>query len=117
MDHKTSRNSYSQAMCDDSIQMSLYAWLLEHLDGKSKHFVGKQRFRGSFDVLRKLKTPKFEQVELGRSKEDLQRFESLALCVLSAIDKQVFLPMYGWQCADCGYRLSRVNYLVRFDDN
>ncbi|MCB5272379.1 MAG: PD-(D/E)XK nuclease family protein [Candidatus Cloacimonetes bacterium] len=107
VDHKTARNSYSHAMCEDSIQMSLYAWLLEYngyLDGKSKHFMGKQVFRGRFDVLRKLKTPKFEQVELSRSTEDLQRFETLALDVLTAIDKQVFLSMHGWQCADCGYR-------------
>ena len=107
VDHKTSRNSYSQAMCDDSIQMSLYAWLLER-NGylqKGNRFTGKQVFRGRFDVLRKLKTtPKFEQAELTRSDQDLQRFEALALDVLDAIDKRTYLPIYGWQCADCGYR-------------
>jgi len=106
VDHKTSRNSYSLAMCDDSIQMSLYAWLLEkngYLQ-KDSRSVGGPPFRGRFDVLRKLKSPKFEQIELTRTEKDLQRFEILALDIWDAIDKHVYLPLYGWQCADCGYR-------------
>lgn len=102
IDHKTSRNSYSQAMCDDSLQMTLYALLLQqqgYLDLEAG-----EAFQGRFQVLRKLKSPRYEEVSLARSLEDIQRLAQLCLDVLQAIDQRVFMPNYGWVCSDCGYR-------------
>lgn len=102
IDHKTSRNSYSQAMCDDSLQMTVYALLLQQ-QGYLNLGAG-EIFNGRFQVLRKLKSPKYEEVTLTRDRADVQRLEQLCLDVLHAIDQRVFLPNYGWVCSDCGYR-------------
>ncbi|MBN2646145.1 MAG: PD-(D/E)XK nuclease family protein, partial [Desulfuromonadaceae bacterium] len=86
--------------CDDSHQMSLYAYLL-----RENGFLDDQViFHGRFDVLRKLKAPKFEQAGLTRTPEQIEQFLDLARSVLRAIDHQVYLPVYSWACSDCGYR-------------
>jgi len=99
VDHKTSRNSYSQSVCDDSHQMSLYAYLLQ----ENGYLKDGELFHGRFDVLRKLKTPKFEQAELTRTSDQITKFTELACSVLDAVDKQVYIPTYSWACSDCSY--------------
>ncbi|MBN2645930.1 MAG: PD-(D/E)XK nuclease family protein [Desulfuromonadaceae bacterium] len=100
VDHKTSKSAYGNSQCDDSIQMSLYACLL-HENG---YLGANETFHGRFDVLRKLKTPSFEQIELTRTPDQIEAFLTLARGVVHAIDCQVYLPVYGWACNDCGYR-------------
>ena len=56
-----------------------------------------------FDVLRKLKTPKFEQVHTVRTAQDRKRFARIASAVLNGIDAGIYRPQPNWMCADCGH--------------
>lgn len=100
IDHKTSKNAYSASVCQDSHQMSLYAYLLQ----ENGYLTPDEDFTGWFNVLRKLKTPKFELAPVTRTPQQIETFLELARGVLTAIDREVYLPNYSWACADCGYR-------------
>ncbi|MEI7590534.1 MAG: hypothetical protein WCJ49_04415, partial [Deltaproteobacteria bacterium] len=56
-----------------------------------------------FDVLRKLKTPTFEQVSTVRTADQRKRFAKIACSVLSAIDAKIHIPQTSWMCVDCGF--------------
>lgn len=99
IDHKTSRNAYSASVCQDSHQMSLYAYLLQ----ENGYLTPDEDFTGRFDVLRKLKTPKFELAPVTRTPQQIETFLGLVRGVLTAIDREVYLPVFSWACADCGY--------------
>jgi len=97
VDHKTSKAAFNQAGVDRDLQFSAYAILL----AGSGYLPPEAELACRFDVLRKLKAPKLERLMTRRTPEDQVRFRSLARRVLLAIDREVYLPCPGWQCATC----------------
>jgi putative RecB family exonuclease len=88
VDNKTAMQSMSQASADENLQMSAYAYLL----GSNRYVFPTAPVNCRFDVLRKLKTPKLEQVSTIRTAQDRQRFAQIAVAVLNAIDSNIYLP-------------------------
>jgi hypothetical protein len=64
-------------------------------------------------VLRKLKTPKFEQVHTVRTAQDRKRFAKIANAVLNGIDAGIYMPQPNWMCADCSLRRRLPGLVVR----
>lgn len=99
VDHKTSKTAFNQAGVDRDLQFSAYAVLL----AGNGYLSPEAELTCRFDVIRKLKAPKLERLMTRRTPEDQTRFRSLAHRVLQAIDREVYLPGPGWQCAACPY--------------
>ena len=100
VDHKTAARAMSQTTADEAPQMTAYAYLL----ASNRYVFPASTVKCRFDVLRKLKTPKFEQVHTRRTAEQRKRFARVATAVLDGIDRQVFIPQPSWMCADCQYK-------------
>lgn len=99
VDNKTASKPIAQNTADDNNQMTAYAYLL----AANKFVYPTAEVNCRFDVLRKLKTPKFEQVHTRRTPTDRRRFAKVANQVLAAIDASIFMPQPSWMCGDCGY--------------
>lgn len=99
IDHKTAKQKKSQAAADEDLQMTVYAYLL----AANKYVFPKAEVQCRFDILRKLKTPKFEQCFTSRGPEQRRQFSKLATAVLKGIESRVFIPCKSWLCADCQF--------------
>ncbi len=99
VDNKTAVQPMAQADADGNMQMSSYAYLL----ASNKYVLPISPVRCRFDVLRKLKTPKFEQVHTIRTAQDRKRFAKIASAVLKGIDAGIYMPQPSWMCSDCSY--------------
>jgi putative RecB family exonuclease len=99
VDHKTAVQPMNQTAADDSLQMSAYAYLL----ATNRYVFPTATVKCRFDVLRKLKTPKLEQVHTARTARDRKRFAKIANAVLAGIDAGIYMPQACWMCADCAY--------------
>ena len=100
VDNKTAKNPYAQATVDEDIQLTSYAYLL----AANKYVFPTADVYCRFDVMRKLKTPKFEQHYTIRTAEQRRRFAKLTGAVLAGIDGRVFMPSKSWMCSDCQFR-------------
>ena len=100
VDNKTAAQPMSQTSADENLQMSAYAYLL----AANKYVFPTAPVKCRFDVLRKLKSPKFEAVSTIRTAQDRKRFAKIAVAVLEAIDNNIYLPQPGWMCSDCAYQ-------------
>jgi putative RecB family exonuclease len=99
VDNKTAKNPYAQATVDEDLQLTSYAYLL----ASNKYVFPTADVYCRFDVLRKLKTPKFEQHYTIRTATQRRRFAKIANAVLNGIDNRVFIPSKSWLCSDCSY--------------
>ena len=99
IDHKTAKQKKSQSAVDSDLQMTAYSYLL----ASNRYVFPKSEVQCRFDVLRKLKTPKFEQYHTTRGPEQRKRFARLAAAVLAGIENRVFIPCNSWLCTDCEY--------------
>ena len=99
VDNKTASKPMTQSTADDNGQMTAYAYLL----AANKYVFPTAPVNCRFDVLRKLKTPKLEQVQTVRTAQHRKRFAKIANAVLAAIDAGIFMPQPSWMCGDCGY--------------
>ena len=99
VDNKTAALSMSQSSADNDNQMTSYAYLL----AANKYVFPTSPVKCRFDVLRKLKTPKFEQVHTVRTAQDRRRFAKIASAVLQGIDAGIYMPQPNWMCSDCSY--------------
>jgi hypothetical protein len=79
--------------------MTAYSYLL----AANKFIFPTAPVKCRFDVLRKLKKPKLEQVETFRTAQHRIRFARIAHAVLAGIDAQIYMPQPSWMCADCAY--------------
>ena len=100
VDNKTLALPMAQQKADEDLQMSAYAYLL----GSNRYVFPTAPVKCRFDVLRKLKTPKLEQVSTIRTAHDRKRFAKIAVAVLNAIDSNIYLPQPSWMCSDCSYQ-------------
>jgi putative RecB family exonuclease len=99
VDNKTASKPMTQKTADDENQMTAYSYLL----AANKFVFPTANVKCRFDVLRKLKTPTFEQVSTVRSADQRRRFAKIASSVLNAIDAGIHVPQSSWMCIDCGY--------------
>jgi putative RecB family exonuclease len=99
VDNKTAAQPMSQTAADDDHQMTAYSYLL----AANKFIFPTAPVKCRFDVLRKLKNPKVQQVETFRTALHRKRFARIANAVLAGIDAQIFMPQPSWMCADCAY--------------
>lgn len=99
VDNKTAKQPYAQATVDEDLQLTSYAYLL----ASNKYVFPTADVYCRFDVMRKLKTPKFEQHYTIRTAKQRQRFAKLASVVLAGIDARIFIPNRSWLCSDCQY--------------
>ena len=99
VDNKTAKNPYSQATVHEDIQLTSYAYLL----ASNKYVFPTADVYCRFDVMRKLKTPKFEQHYTIRTAEQRRRFAKLTGAVLAGIDARIFMPNKSWLCSDCQF--------------
>jgi hypothetical protein len=97
VDYKTAAKPMAQSTADDDMQMSSYGYLLV----ANKLVLKTSKVQCRFDVLRKLKTPTFEQVSTVRTADQRKRFAKIACSVLSAIDAGIHIPQTSWMCVDC----------------
>ena len=97
VDYKTAAKPMAQTTADDDMQMSSYAYLI----CGNKFVLPTSQVQCRFDVLRKLKTPTFEQVSTVRNADQRRRFAKIACSVLSAIDAGIHIPQTSWMCVDC----------------
>jgi len=100
VDNKTAAKPYAQATVDDDIQLTCYAYLL----ASNRYVFPTAEVHCRLDVLRKLKTPKFEHYQTVRTADQRRRFAKLASAVLAGIENKVFIPQPSWMCADCAYQ-------------
>lgn len=103
VDHKTARNALTQDTIDQDLQLSAHTLLLQH----NGYVEPDQNLHCSYNVIRKLKTPKIEKHLTTRTAADTLRFNRIANAVLSGIEAEVFLPCTGWQCSGCAYQEQR----------
>jgi len=99
VDNKTAKQPYAQETVDDDLQLSAYAYLL----ASNRYVLPTADVRCRFDVMRKLKTPKFEQLYTVRTARHRRRFAKIANAVLAGIDARIFVPTKSWLCVDCQY--------------
>lgn len=99
VDNKTAKNPYAQATVDDDLQLTSYAYLL----ASNKYVFPTADVYCRFDVMRKLKTPKFEQHYTIRTAKQRRRFAKLTGTVLAGIDARIFMPNKSWLCSDCQF--------------
>jgi putative RecB family exonuclease len=100
VDNKTAAQPMSKASADENLQMSAYAYLL----ASNRYVFPTAPVKCRFDVLRKLKTPKLEQVSTIRTAQDRRRFAKIANAVLAGIDAGIYMPQPSWMCSDCAYQ-------------
>jgi len=99
VDNKTAVQPMAQNDADTNLQMSSYAYLL----AANKYVFPTAPVQCRFDVLRKLKTPKYEQVHTVRTAQMRKRFARIASAVLNGIDAGIYMPQPNWMCADCSF--------------
>ena len=99
VDCKTAAQPMAQDDADKNLQMSSYSYLL----AANKYVFPTSPVQCRFDVLRKLKTSKFEQVHTVRTAQDRKRFAKIANAVLNGIDAGIYMPQPNWMCADCSH--------------
>ena len=99
VDNKTAKQPYAQETVDEDLQLSSYAYLL----ASNRYVPPTSDVYCRFDVMRKLKKPKFEQHYTVRSSAQRRRFAKIAIAVLAGIDARVFVPCKSWMCSDCQY--------------
>lgn len=99
VDNKTAKQSYAQATVDEDLQLTSYAYLL----ASNRYVLPQSVVNCRFDVMRKLKTPKFEQHYTVRTAEHRKRFAKIAGAVLAGIEAKVFIPNRSWMCGDCQF--------------
>jgi putative RecB family exonuclease len=99
VDNKTAAKPKSQTDIDNDLQLSGYSHLVVENGYVSKSDI----VHGRWDVLRKLKTPKLEQLYTSRTIWDRRRFARIAHSVLAGIENRVFIPTRSWLCTDCQF--------------
>lgn len=99
VDNKTAKQPYAQATVDEDLQLSSYAYLL----AANRYVLPQSDVHCRFDVMRKLKVPKFEQVYSIRTAAHRKRFAKIAGAVLAGIEAKVFIPSRTWICSDCQF--------------
>lgn len=99
VDNKTAAKPMAQSIADDDNQMTAYSYLL----AANKFIFPTAPVQCRFDLLRKLKQPKVEQVFTSRTAEDRRKLAKLSNTVLAGIDASIFMPQPSWMCTDCGY--------------
>ncbi|MFH1983204.1 MAG: PD-(D/E)XK nuclease family protein [Pseudomonadota bacterium] len=99
VDNKTAKNPYAQDTVDEDLQLTSYAYLL----AANRYVFPTADVYCRFDVLRKLKTPKFEQHYTIRSAEQRRRFARVTAAVLAGIEDRIFMPSKSWMCGDCQF--------------
>jgi len=99
VDNKTAKQPYAQETVDQDLQLTSYAYLL----AANKYVFPTADVYCRFDVMRKLKEPKFEQHYTIRTAAHRRKFAKLANAVLAGIDARIFIPCKSWMCSDCQY--------------
>jgi putative RecB family exonuclease len=99
VDNKTAKNAFAQATVDEDLQLTSYSYLL----ASNKYVFPTADVYCRFDVMRKLKTPKFEQHYTIRTAAQRRRFAKLTTAILEGIDSRVFIPCKSWLCTDCQF--------------
>jgi len=99
VDNKTAKQPYAQATVDEDLQMTSYSYLL----ASNRYVFPTAEVNCRFDVMRKLKKPKFEQHYTTRTTAQRRRFAKLVNEILAAIDAKTFYPNRGWMCGDCQF--------------
>jgi len=99
VDFKTAKQTKSQTVADDDIQMSVYQYLM----GELGYNPSEKPLECQFWVFRKLKKPKLEIVTTIRTNGHRARLVKLLNSVLAGIENRVFIPNKGWLCGDCEY--------------
>ncbi len=99
VDNKTAKQPYAQETVDQDLQLTSYAYLL----AANKYVFPTADVYCRFDVMRKLKTPQFEQHYTIRTAAHRRKFAKLANAVLAGIDARIFIPSKSWMCANCQY--------------
>jgi putative RecB family exonuclease len=102
VDNKTAAKPMAQSTADDDNQMTAYSYLL----ASNKYVFPTAPVKCRFDLLRKLKKPKVENVYTSRTAADRKRFARISNAVLAGIDAQIFMPMKSWMCGDCSHSRS-----------
>lgn len=100
VDNKTAKQPYQQATVDADLQLTSYSYLL----AANRYVMPTGNVYCRFDVLRKLKTPKFQQHYTIRTAAQRRRFAKLTGAILDGIDKRVFIPNKSWMCSDCQFK-------------
>jgi putative RecB family exonuclease len=99
VDNKTAKQPYAQATVDEDLQLTSYAYLL----ASNKFVFPTADVYCRFDVMRKLKTPKFQQHYTIRTAAQRRRFAKLTNAILAGIDERIFIPNKSWMCGDCQF--------------
>ena len=99
IDNKTAKQPYAQATVDEDLQLTSYAYLL----ASNKFVFPTADVYCRFDVMRKLKTPKFQQHYTIRTAAQRRRFAKLTNAILAGIDARLFFPNKNWMCGDCQF--------------
>ena len=99
VDNKTAVKPKSQSDVDDDLQFSAYSYLL----ASNKFTFPTATIKCRMDVLRKLKTPKFEHYHTTRTAEQRKRFAKMANAVLAGIENRIYIPKKSWLCSDCQF--------------
>jgi putative RecB family exonuclease len=99
IDNKTAKQPYAQATVDEDLQLTSYAYLL----ASNKFVFPTADVYCRFDVMRKLKSPKFQQHYTIRTAAQRRRFAKLTNAILAGIDSRIFIPNKSWMCGDCQF--------------
>ena len=99
IDNKTAKQPYAQATVDEDLQLTSYAYLL----ASNKFVFPTADVYCRFDVMRKLKSPKFQQHYTIRTATQRRRFAKLTNRILAGVSSRLFFPNKSWMCGDCQF--------------
>lgn len=100
LDVKTSRARWSEEdVLQHASQLALYRAGVADL----VRDIGKP-VRVGFEIITKTKNPVVERLYLPDGGETLERQVKTATLVLEAVERGIYIPSPGWQCASCPYR-------------
>ena len=101
IDHKTAARRYDETKIATDMQLTAYKWLLE----KTNYLGAMADISLHWDVILKLKKePKVERYTTVRNQRNLNIMQSRVKTILRAIESDIFYPIPGWLCADCGFK-------------
>jgi len=96
IDHKISKSSWAKGHEHTDIQLTGYALAYRRITGKKEEGL-------RLDIMVRTTTPKIDQRQTSRNREDFRRFRKLLIRVNRAIETGIFYPNANFLCPACGY--------------
>lgn len=106
LDHKTAKYQYKQDKIEDSMQLTLYYYVVDQLMNLGLINVNKNYdLQVAFNVFDKSKSPTFKRYPGDRDDQAIKRMLSIIKAHIHGVESKVFVPNFGsmW-CKGCEFK-------------